>query len=333
MVVRGIGRARASLACGSHRDNRWGWPLWEMLCSPGATRWVETGALLSMQSLGGQWVGWRLSALLNPLARWVGLKPPRHYAHWELIGLAGAFQYVVCTKAMGRALLFCLLLRSIFTTYRSLSMKLFFFFHDFKIATHWYGLIWDASDRFMLWGIIPQVAVLFWKAVEPLDRRWHLAVRSRSLEVTPGFYGAVCFLVHSDEHSPSNTLITVHWVALPDFPAMTHWNCSPKQTSLSFHFFCHTFCQWCKRNQDNHIFSLQGFRREFYCKSHLHTCVRKVSIFQWLCSRVFTLSLVFRNLNVTSLDRGMGWGWALTFIFRFFELLRSVIWFLIFHYG
>lgn len=47
MLVRGIGRAGASLACGSHRDNGWGWPLWEMLCSPGATRWVETGALLS----------------------------------------------------------------------------------------------------------------------------------------------------------------------------------------------------------------------------------------------------------------------------------------------
>lgn len=102
MLIRGVGRARASLAWGSHRDNGWGWSLWEMLCSPGATRWVETGAFLSMQYLGGQWVGWRLSALLNPLARWVGLKPPRRYAHWELIGLAGAFQYVVCTKAMGK---------------------------------------------------------------------------------------------------------------------------------------------------------------------------------------------------------------------------------------
>lgn len=45
--IRGIGRAGASLACGSHRDNGWGWPLWEILCSPGANRWVETGALVS----------------------------------------------------------------------------------------------------------------------------------------------------------------------------------------------------------------------------------------------------------------------------------------------
>lgn len=143
MLIRGIGRARASLACGSHRDNGWGWPLWEMLCSPGATRWVETGAFLSMQFLGGQWVGWRLSALLNPLARWVGLKPPRHFAHWELIGLARAFQYVVCTKAMGRALLFCLLLKSIFTTYRSLRMMLFFSFMTLKLSLT--DMVWSET--------------------------------------------------------------------------------------------------------------------------------------------------------------------------------------------
>lgn len=86
------------------------------------------------QSLGGQWVGWSLSALLNPLARQVGLKPPRHYAHREQIGLAGAFEYVVCTKAIGRALLSFLLLKSIFTTYRSLSMMLFFSFMTLKLS-------------------------------------------------------------------------------------------------------------------------------------------------------------------------------------------------------
>lgn len=106
-------------------------------------------------------------------------------------------------------------------------------------------------------------------------------------------------------------------LSLTSLPWCTETAFLNKPLFLSFLLSC-ILPQWCKRNQDNHIFNLQGFRREFYCKSHPRTCVCEVSIFQRLCSRVFTLSLVFRNLSVTSLGRGMGWGCALTFRFRFF---------------